>query len=99
MSKRENALSTNYHKNFDVHFWAKDISVDVRGPKGERIYFGKKPYTTIDQLENIYHTLKQERDALTEVVTEIENAYGKFIYTDKDTSNSDRENLRKLNKN
>ena len=99
MSKRETALNTSYHKNFDIHFWGNNISVDVRGPKGERIYFGKKRDTKIDQLENIYHTLKQERDALTEVVTEIENAYGKFIYTDKDTSNSDRENLRKLNKN
>ena len=84
---------TNNHDGFDVNFWNKDISInvtfnteDIGFGKGELVYHGKSLLSKADQLESIFHQLKEQRNQLDEVIKEIEKVYGKIIYTDKDTT-------------
>ena len=84
---------TNNHDGFDVNFWNKDISInvtfnteDIGFGKGELVYHGKSLLSKADQLESIFHQLKEQRNQLDEVIKEIEKVYGKIIYTDKDTN-------------
>jgi hypothetical protein len=84
---------TNNHDGFDVNFWNKDISINVKFNtkdigfgKGELVYHGKSLLSKADQLESIFHQLKEQRNQLDEVIKEIEKTYGKIIYTDKDTT-------------
>ena len=93
MSKRETSVETNRHKGVDVHHWNKDISVDVSFNtsnvsfgKDKLTYFGSKLLSKDDQLERIYHQLKEQRNQLDNAIKQIDESYGHFIYTDKDTT-------------
>ncbi len=73
---------TNNHDGFDVNFWNKDISInvtfnteDIGFGKGELVYHGKSLLSKADQLESIFHQLKEQRNQLDEVITEIEKEY------------------------
>lgn len=92
MSSRETATNTSQHKHLDIHFWYKNISVDVKFNtkdvgfgRGELHYTGNKFNSKVDQLEMIYHQLKQQRTQLDNAIKEIEEEYGNIIYTDKNT--------------
>ena len=56
---------TNNHDGFDVNFWNKDISINVKFNtqdigfgKNELVYYGKNLLSKAEQLESIYHQLK-----------------------------------------
>lgn len=92
MSKKETAIDTKRYNGLDIHIWNKNISVDVTfntkdvGFKGgELTYYGSKLQSKDDQLEMIYHQLKQQRTQLDNAIKQIEEVYGNIIYTDKNT--------------
>tara|TARA_Y100000389_G_scaffold204473_1_gene257247 strand:- start:2592 stop:2888 length:297 start_codon:yes stop_codon:yes gene_type:complete len=93
MSKRETAIDTKQYTGLDVHHWNKNISVDVTFNTkdvgfggGELTYTGSKLLSKDDQLERIYHQLKEQRNQLDNAIKQIDETYGRFIYTDKDTT-------------
>lgn len=86
---------TQNHDGFDINFWNKDISINVKFNtqdigfgKNELVYYGRNLLSKADQLESIYHQLKRQRNQLDEVIKEIEKVYGEIIYTYKDTTKS-----------
>ena len=93
MSKRETSIDTKQYNGLDVHHWNKNISVDVSFNtkdvgfgKNELTYFGSKLLSKDDQLERIYHQLKEQRNQLDNAIKQIDETYGHLIYTDKDTT-------------
>ncbi len=93
MSKRETAIETNQHNGLDVHHWNKTISVDVSFNtqyvsfgKNKLTYYGNIMLSKDDQLERIYHQLKEQRNQLDNAIKQIDESYGHFIYTDRDTT-------------
>ena len=86
---------TQNHDGFDINFWNKDISINVKFNtqdigfgKNELVYYGRNLLSKADQLESIYHQLKRQRNQLDDVIKEIEKVYGEIIYTYKDTTKS-----------
>ncbi len=84
---------TQIHDNWNILFWNKDISINVKFNtqdigfgKGELTYYGKNLLSKADQLESIFHQLKEQRNQLDEVIKEIDEKYGNIIYTDKNTT-------------
>lgn len=87
---------TNNHDGFNVNFWNKSISIDVKFNtedmgfgKNEVVYYGRNLLSKAEQLEVIYHQLKKQRNQLDEVIKDIEKVYGKVLFFKDTTENKE----------